>query len=61
MTAVVVRKPDSDLSGQTVIAACRDRLAGYKSPKEVRFWDELPKNVLGKILKRDIRAALLRT
>ena len=61
VTAVVVRKPDTDLSGQTVIAACRDRLAGYKSPKEVRFWDELPKNVLGKILKRDIRAALLRS
>ena len=61
VTAVVVRKPDSELTGQTVIAACRDRLAGYKSPKEVRFWDELPKNVLGKILKRDIRAALLRS
>jgi acyl-CoA synthetase (AMP-forming)/AMP-acid ligase II len=42
-----------------VIAACRDALAGYKNPKDVRFWDELPKNVLGKILKRDIRAALL--
>ena len=59
VTAVVVRKPGSDLTEQTVIAACRDRLAGYKSPKDVRFWDELPKNVLGKVLKRDIRAALL--
>jgi acyl-CoA synthetase (AMP-forming)/AMP-acid ligase II len=58
VTAVVVRKPGHDLTEQTVIAACRDRLAGYKSPKDVRFWDELPKNVLGKILKRDIRAAL---
>ena len=42
-----------------MIAACRDRLAGYKSPKDVHFWDELPRNVLGKTLKRDIRAALL--
>jgi acyl-CoA synthetase (AMP-forming)/AMP-acid ligase II len=58
VTAVVVRKPGSDLTGSDVISACRDRLAGYKSPKQVHFWDELPRNVLGKTLKRDIRAAL---
>jgi acyl-CoA synthetase (AMP-forming)/AMP-acid ligase II len=58
VTAVVVRKPGSDLTERDVIAACRDRLAGYKSPKQVHFWDELPRNVLGKTLKRDIRAAL---
>ena len=58
VTAVVVRRPGSALTERDVIAACRDRLAGYKSPKEVHFWDELPRNVLGKTLKRDIRAAL---
>ncbi len=58
VTAVVVRRPGGELAESDVIAACRDRLAGYKSPKEVLFWDSLPKNVLGKILKRDIRAAL---
>ena len=58
VTAVVVRSPGHDLTEQAVIAACRDRLAGYKSPRQVHFWDELPRNVLGKILKREIRAAL---
>ena len=37
------------------MAACRDRLAGFKTPKAVRFIDELPKNVSGKILKRELR------
>jgi malonyl-CoA/methylmalonyl-CoA synthetase len=58
VTAVVVRKPGSDLTEGGVIAACRDRLAGYKTPKQVHFWDELPRNVLGKTLKREIRTAL---
>jgi fatty-acyl-CoA synthase len=37
------------------MAACRDRLAGFKTPKQVLFVDELPKNVSGKILKRELR------
>ena len=30
---------------------CRDNLAGFKVPKEVRFLDELPHNATGKIIK----------
>jgi len=36
-------------------ALCRDRLAGYKAPKEVRILKELPRNPTGKILRRDLR------
>jgi fatty-acyl-CoA synthase len=37
-------------------AALRDRLAGFKVPKHVRFADELPKTATGKIRKPDLRA-----
>ncbi len=37
------------------MAVTRDRLAGFKKPKQVIFIDELPKNVSGKILKRELR------
>ena len=40
---------------QEILALCRSRLAGFKTPKSVRFIDELPKNVSGKILKRELR------
>jgi fatty-acyl-CoA synthase len=36
-------------------AFCRERLAGYKTPKYFVIVDELPKNASGKILKRDLR------
>ncbi len=58
VAAVVVRRPGSMLTESDVTTVCRQRLAGYKSPKEVLFWDTLPKNVLNKILKREIRSNL---
>lgn len=38
-----------------LLAACRDRLAPHKVPKAIRFIDEIPRNVAGKVLKRDLR------
>jgi acyl-CoA synthetase (AMP-forming)/AMP-acid ligase II len=35
---------------------CGQHLAGYKKPKSVDFWKELPKNAQGKVLKKEIRA-----
>lgn len=37
---------------------CRDRLAGYKVPREVFHWDEIPRNPTGKVLRRVIRERL---
>jgi len=56
--AVVVPRAGQRVTEQDIVATCRDRLAGYKKPKRVVFVDELPKNVSGKILKRDLRARL---
>ncbi|MFQ5918250.1 MAG: class I adenylate-forming enzyme family protein [Candidatus Binatia bacterium] len=53
--AVVVPKPGEELTEAEVIAYCKEHLAGYKCPKSVDFWDSLPVNPMGKILKREIR------
>jgi fatty-acyl-CoA synthase len=53
--AVVVLRPGTAVSTDTLLAYCRDRLAGYKAPKHVAIVDQLPKNASGKILKRELR------
>lgn len=53
--AVVV--PDgAPPSAEDLIAACRARLAGFKSPRRVEFVDELPRTATGKIRKATLRA-----
>jgi len=51
----VVKAANADIDEAKVIAHCRQALAGYKVPKEVRFLDSLPKSTVGKILRRDLR------
>jgi fatty-acyl-CoA synthase len=39
-----------------LLAFLRERLASYKVPKSVRFFDTLPMSAAGKILKRELQA-----
>src|SRR5580692_4787306 len=59
VVAVVVARPGSELGEQDVIAYCRERLAAYKYPREIRFLGELPKGPSGKILKSALRDGVL--
>ena len=52
--AVVVRKSER-VSEAELIEQCRQRLAGFKKPESIVFVDELPRNPLGKVLKRVLR------
>ena len=52
--AVVVGRADR-VTEEQIIEFCRDRLAGFKRPRSVIFVGELPRNVMGKVLKRDLR------
>ncbi|MDH3943543.1 MAG: hypothetical protein OEV06_05575, partial [Anaerolineae bacterium] len=39
---------------EEIRAWCKERLAGYKVPKQIDFRDELPKSTVGKILRREL-------
>ena len=56
VVAVVALKPGASATADEIIAFCREQLAAYKHPREVRFVDELPKGPSGKILKKELRA-----
>ena len=49
VVACVVTRPGSDLSAEDVIAHCGKFLAPFKTPKEICFVDELPRNARGKL------------
>ncbi len=55
VVAVVVRRAGSDISEQEIVTYCRERVAAYKYPREVRFVAELPKGPTGKVLKNVLR------
>ena len=54
--AVVTLKPGAHASADELRATVAARLAAFKVPVEVRFWDgPLPRNANGKIVKSDLR------
>ena len=50
--AYVVLKPGCKADSAEVIEFCKGRMAKYKVPKEVEFREALPKNMVGKMLRR---------
>ncbi len=52
--ALVVSRSDQ-VDEELIIEFCRDKMAGFKRPRSVIFVGELPRNVMGKVLKRDLR------
>ena len=54
---LVIVKKDPSLTEQTVRDHCRANMTGYKQPKVIEFKTELPKTVVGKILRRELRDA----
>jgi long-chain acyl-CoA synthetase len=52
--AWIVVKPDESLSEDEVKEWCKDKLAKFKVPTHIEFRDELPKTMVGKILRREL-------
>jgi acyl-CoA synthetase (AMP-forming)/AMP-acid ligase II len=53
--AVIVLKPGQSATEAELISYCKSKLAGYKCPKGLEFWKDLPKTPVGKILRREVR------
>jgi long-chain acyl-CoA synthetase len=53
--AFVEVRPGCSLLAEELIAFAQGALASYKRPKSVEIVDELPRNTMGKLLKKDLR------
>ncbi len=51
----IVLKRGETLGRQEILDWCKGKLAAYKIPKEVEFRDSLPKTIVGKVLRRELR------
>jgi long-chain acyl-CoA synthetase len=52
---ICIVKRDPSLMPKDVLDHCRKHLTGYKVPKIVEFWQEIPKTPVGKVLRRELR------
>ena len=55
LLAFVVLKPGAEFSNDSLIEFCRDKIAGYKIPRQLEIISELPRNATGKVLKTELR------
>jgi fatty-acyl-CoA synthase len=59
LAAWIVVKPGADLAEDEVRAFCQGQIAHYKIPRYVRFVDEFPTTVTGKVQKFAMREAMI--
>jgi long-chain acyl-CoA synthetase len=57
VAAFIELRPGAAATEDEIVAHCRDRIAGYKKPKYVRFLSPLPRNSTGKVQKFALRQA----
>jgi long-chain acyl-CoA synthetase len=53
--AFIVLKPDQAATTEEIIEYCKKNLTNFLTPKEVVFMQALPKNIMGKVLKKELR------
>jgi len=58
--AFVVLKPGESATEKEIIEFCKSRLATYKVPRSVEFREALPKTMVGKILRKELRREAIR-
>lgn len=54
--AVVELKVGGKAGAEELIAACREKLGGVKTPKSVEFVQTLPRSSVGKVMRHAVRA-----
>ncbi|MBN9605670.1 MAG: AMP-binding protein [Actinomycetales bacterium] len=59
VVAVVVREAGASVDAEALRAWARDNMSRYKAPRQVFFVDELPKSLIGKVLRKKVRDSLI--
>ncbi len=59
VVAAIVVEPGSTVDPEEVRDHCREQLAAYKVPRRVVVVAELPRSLIGKVLRREVRDALI--
>jgi acyl-CoA synthetase (AMP-forming)/AMP-acid ligase II len=54
--AIVVLKKGQEASSEEIMEYCRSNLASFKRPRSIVFLESLPRNPMGKVLKKELRA-----
>ena len=52
---VCIVKSDPSLTREELKEYCHEQFTGYKRPRIIEFFDDLPKSNVGKILRRELR------
>jgi len=60
VVAVLQLRPGHGADAQDIQAFVKARLGSVKSPKQVDMWTDLPRSKVGKVMKKDIRAEMLK-
>ncbi len=50
----MVLRPGQQVTAEELRTFCKDKLAGYKVPRQIEFRDALPKTLVGKVLRREL-------
>jgi len=53
--AVVVLKKGEAATQEEIVEYCRSKLSGFKRPRSIVFLDSLPRNPMGKVLRKKLR------
>jgi malonyl-CoA/methylmalonyl-CoA synthetase len=54
VVAAVVPKQGFTPAPQAILSLCKEHLHSWKCPKDIRFLDALPRNAMGKVLKKEV-------
>lgn len=52
--AYIVLQPNAEADEKEFITFCKSRMAAFKVPRHVEFRDELPRTIVGKVLRRQL-------
>ena len=55
VVAAVVKDPEAAVSVEAIQSHCKKHLHDWKCPKEIAFVRELPRNTMGKVLKKEVK------